>query len=92
MTNLTTEEIKIMDWLRRHVGFGGVVRLIERLQRGTDPCGWQRESGPDGDEWFSTGCDGAYNFSAGDWRENNYRFCPGCGGKIIEVGEEPARE
>lgn len=64
---------------------------LERASAGTDPCGWEKQAEPDGDHFWNTGCGRAFNFSAGDWRENSYRFCPGCGGKIIEVGEEPTK-
>lgn len=89
---MTPEELKLVDWLRRRVGFRGVVKLIERLQRGTDPCGWERDMTPDGDDVWNTGCDHIHQFSVGNWRDNSYHFCPYCGGKIIEVGEESAHE
>jgi hypothetical protein len=55
-----------------------------------DPCGWERETQPDGDDAWKTGCGNLHAFIAGSWRDNSYKFCPYCSGRIVEVGEEPA--
>lgn len=39
---------------------------------------------------WDTKCDNKYQFMNDGPRENDYRFCPGCGSKIVLAGERDA--
>lgn len=36
-------------------------------------------------DWWDTGCGGSYTIMEGTPKENKMRFCPYCGGKIVEI-------
>ena len=60
----------------------GAAAAIERLSRPT--CRWVfDEDGP-----YETGCGRAWQFIEDGVKENGVRFCPFCGGEIIEAGGE----
>jgi DNA-directed RNA polymerase subunit RPC12/RpoP len=43
------------------------------------------------DEWssyYETNCGRAYVFDFGTLTENNYKFCPYCGKRIVEEGQK----
>jgi DNA-directed RNA polymerase subunit RPC12/RpoP len=51
------------------------------VQAGDGECCWHR----DGDMgYYDTDCGGTFEFMEGDREENRAKFCPYCGGKIIE--------
>lgn len=54
-----------------------------------DTCAWTRPD-PDPDAWsiWDTACDHEHLFDSGGPVEDEHRFCPYCGGKLVEGGEE----
>ena len=55
-------------------------------------CEWKHSTGYIPDEpddtnvWF-TACDNAFEFNEGDPKENYFKYCCYCGGKLIQKGE-----
>jgi len=47
-------------------------------------CKWVNQ---DISEYFETECDNAFGFNCDGIKENNFKYCPYCGGKIQEVTE-----
>jgi hypothetical protein len=47
-------------------------------------CTWTLSDDPDCEFWETT-CKRAFTMLEGTPKENEYDFCPGCGGKITEV-------
>ncbi len=45
-------------------------------------CYWIEDHGLDGDTLWQTTCANAFQFTADGPDENNFKFCPYCGGKL----------
>jgi hypothetical protein len=49
-------------------------------------CDWQTDVGYFGDDrYYATACDETFFFSEGTPKENNFVYCPYCGGKIKQA-------
>jgi len=47
-------------------------------------CVWEQETDfDDGEGTFETSCDNAFVFNEGGIYENDFKFCPYCGGAIM---------
>lgn len=46
-------------------------------------CTWKEDLQPDGDVAWETACGNLHEFMADGPTENNYRYCPYCGGSLI---------
>lgn len=48
-------------------------------------CKWKEETGvfTDGDGDYTTGCDNMFTIMEGNPKDNGFKYCPYCGGKII---------
>jgi DNA-directed RNA polymerase subunit RPC12/RpoP len=51
----------------------------------TNTCKWELDVNFDESICYDTSCGEAQFFTEGDIAKNSYRFCPYCGGKIVEV-------
>ncbi len=60
-----------------------LLAAAERLEQ--SKCKWIKEITPDGDCCWSTSCGEDFCLVEGGPKENSYRFCPRCGGKINEM-------
>lgn len=47
------------------------------------PCIWTLD-----DYSYDTSCDDSFKFYEDGIKENNFKFCPYCGGHIVEVKDE----
>jgi hypothetical protein len=48
------------------------------------PCTWTKSNDPNTPDTFDSNCGVVWTFTDGGPGENNVRFCPGCGGKLVE--------
>jgi hypothetical protein len=48
------------------------------------PCTWTKSNDPNMPDTFNASCGVVWTFTDGGHGENNVRFCPGCGGKLVE--------
>lgn len=48
-------------------------------------CEWTY-SGEYDDDYWTTGCGRVFCMMDGTWRDNEYKYCPNCGGLIWEDG------
>lgn len=48
-------------------------------------CEWEYEADFDENPAWGSSCGGVHCFIEGDIEENEYKFCPKCGGKIKEI-------
>jgi hypothetical protein len=48
------------------------------------PCLWSKY----GDDFYSTSCEQSHVFFDGNCEQNIFKFCPYCGGHIVEVNDE----
>jgi hypothetical protein len=48
------------------------------------PCTWTKSADPHMPDTFHSTCGVVWTFTDGGPGENNVRFCPGCGGKLVE--------
>jgi hypothetical protein len=48
------------------------------------PCTWTKSNDPNMPDTFDSNCGVVWTFTEGGPGENNVRFCPGCGGKLVE--------
>ena len=55
------------------------LRKMRELPQHDDSCQWKE----DGDGIWNTGCGHLFEFTADGPTENQFRFCPYCGGKIL---------
>ena len=46
-------------------------------------CEWKHSTGDDLDIWF-TACDNVFEFTEDGIKENHFKYCPYCGGEILE--------
>lgn len=69
------EEIQVLRVLVEALEL--LLKMRELPQR-DDSCQWKE----DGDGIWNTGCGHLFEFTADGPTENNFRFCPYCGGKI----------
>lgn len=70
------EEIQI---LRVRVEALELLLKMRELPQHDDSCHWQE----DADGIWNTGCGHLFEFTADGPTENQFRFCPYCGGKIL---------
>jgi hypothetical protein len=68
--------------------FDRITELEKKLSATHTHCAWEQESDPDYEHW-ETGCKNAFQFTDGGPKENNFKFCPYCGGKMIAITEPP---
>lgn len=64
--------------------------LADRDRGGPGPvneCYWIRDHTPDGDPIWQTTCAHTFEFTTGGPKENNFDFCPHCGGKLQTTGD-----
>lgn len=56
---------------------------VKRAREGnkTKSCGLLYEGG---DGYYETNCKQAFFFDTGNREENNFKFCPFCGGEILD--------
>lgn len=54
-------------------------------QDAAQACEWVYQTDPD---YYETSCQHAYCLTAGTLEENEHRYCPYCGGKIVEANRE----
>jgi hypothetical protein len=47
-------------------------------------CTWTKSNDPSMPDTFDSNCGVVWTFTDGGPGENNVRFCPGCGGKLVE--------
>ena len=47
-------------------------------------CAWTKSNDPNMPDTFDSNCGVVWTFTDGGPGENNVRFCPGCGGKLVE--------
>jgi len=47
-------------------------------------CIWKEESGVDSDVTYSTSCDNMFTIMEGTPKDNDFKYCPYCGGKLKE--------
>jgi hypothetical protein len=47
-------------------------------------CTWTKSNDPNMPDTFDATCGVVWTFTDGGPGENNVRFCPGCGGKLVE--------
>ena len=50
----------------------------------TAPCTWTKSNDPSMPDTFDATCGVVWTFTDGGPVENDVRFCPGCGGKVVE--------
>jgi hypothetical protein len=48
------------------------------------PCTWTKSNDPHMPDTFDATCGVVWTFTDGGPAENDVRFCPGCGGKVVE--------
>jgi hypothetical protein len=48
------------------------------------PCTWTKSNDPNTPDTFDSNCGVVWTFTDGGPGENNVRYCPGCGGKLVE--------
>jgi hypothetical protein len=48
------------------------------------PCTWTKSNDPSMPDTFDATCGVVWTFTDGGPAENDVRFCPGCGGKVVE--------
>lgn len=53
-------------------------------------CKWEYQG--EWDHYWQTSCGGAHVFEEDGPKENDYKFCPYCGGELIVVVQEPSEE
>lgn len=56
----------------------------------TKQCVWMPEEWP-GEAW-ETSCDGLYQITTGTPEDNGMKFCPFCGGELIEKEREESND
>ena len=63
------------------------IRFVRHLSRkGVKPdCGWEYS---DREEYYKCGCGKMFTFIDDGIKENNFKFCPYCGGRIVEESSE----
>lgn len=69
-------------------GYPDPRRLITAMKEAKEKaenkkCEWKYMD--DDSDSYTTSCGNAYCFMAGTLSENDYKYCPGCGGKIVEI-------
>lgn len=56
--------------------------------KNNETCKWElQDDWPDDQQYYSTHCDNAQQFSEGTLLENGYKYCPYCGKEIEEVND-----
>jgi hypothetical protein len=48
------------------------------------PCAWTKSNDPNMPDTYEATCGAVWTFTDGGPGENNVRFCPGCGGELVE--------
>ena len=61
------------------------LEIIEKLDK--SPCVWKEEKDIDTCYVYASGCDNPFEFVDGNPKDNNFKFCPFCGGKINDMKE-----
>lgn len=59
-----------------------LVTELRSLPCARDVCSWNIQRHYDGDEYYMTDCEHAHLFFDGTPENNNYKFCPYCGGRL----------
>lgn len=61
------------------------ILILEDMAKGPNnpECHWKREEEQYGDDSWATQCGDKHIFFSGDPLDNNHKFCPYCGGRII---------
>lgn len=54
--------------------------LVDRAKKEAATCAWLLDEEY---QMYETGCGNAFECIEGDIEENNFKFCPYCGGKIV---------
>jgi len=67
----------------RAEGYRHAIKLAKELEKPKE-CEWTYDERCD---CYNTKCGTAYCMNAGDYKENEYNFCPKCGGVIKEGAE-----
>ena len=61
-------------------GHMSALEIIEKLDK--SPCVWKEEKDIDTCYVYASGCDNPFEFVDGNPKDNNFKFCPFCGGEI----------
>ena len=55
---------------------------LQKEKETKSPCVWKEEKDIDTCYVYASGCDNPFEFVDGNPKDNNFKFCPFCGGEI----------
>ena len=58
-------------------------------EKKAEECYWYVDCGGD---YYDTSCNYSFTFNDGNCEENQFKFCPKCGGTITEVDDSPEED
>lgn len=65
---------------------------IEVMEKNPKTCNWTRDCTEDGDCHWETACGTGWCTTWNTPAEDNYNFCPSCGGKVAHVRNDLTKE
>lgn len=80
---------KEYDYVIKSEGFMDKIEFYKAMKKETEApndrtaiCEWREDAYISGDPYYNTNCGDAFSLVDGSLKDNNYNYCPGCGGKI----------